>query len=73
MDEHCRPISGKYDVRPTREARASQPISETSGMERMTHKPLQLGIGAADAGHHPAAGRMIDDIGHAADDRRRLL
>src|SRR5690606_11768661 len=71
--EHSRPEAWEHNVRSARKACTPQAISEASGVQRPTDHLLQLGIGAADTGHHPASRFLIHDIGHAADDRRRLL
>ena len=41
-----------------------QAVAETGSMESFAENKLGLGIFAPDAGHHPASGGFVDDIGH---------
>ena len=49
-----------------RQALVVQPEPEALCVEKAADLQFGLGVLAPDAGHHPASGRRIDDVGHAA-------
>lgn len=42
------------------------PVTETPSVESLPDRNLDLGILASDTRHHPAARRLIDDVGHGS-------
>lgn len=64
MDKDYGLVLRENQIRFPREILDMQAVAETGSMESFAENKLGLGIFAPDAGHHPASGGFVDDIGH---------
>lgn len=64
MNEYHGLVLGENQIRFPGEIFDMQAVAETGSMESFAENKLGLGIFAPDAGHHPAPGGFVDDIGH---------
>jgi hypothetical protein len=71
MNEHRRPILREDDVRSPWKLPFVQTKSESCSMQVTANHKLRLRIAAADAGHHPRPGALIDYVRHVIDCARR--
>ena len=63
---HC-PVTRQNDIRLSWQFADMQPEAEPVPVQETAHQFFGLRVAAAYAGHHPAAGCRIDNIGHQAD------
>lgn len=63
---HC-PVTRQNDIRLSWQFADMQPEAEPVPVQETSHQLFRLRVAAAYAGHHPAAGCRIDNIGHQAD------
>lgn len=64
MDKYDSAIPGKNNIRFSGKILAMKPETESGAMQGLTDGYLRAGIFPPDAGHHPAPGGAIDNIGH---------
>lgn len=65
MDEDDRTVLPEHHVRLSRKPLHVKAVSEAARMERSAHRQFGTGVPAPDAGHHPAARRLINNVGQA--------
>lgn len=61
VDEDHGAVFGQANVRLARQV-AVQAIAEAASVQRLADQQFRFGVLAANTGHHPAAGRRIDDV-----------
>lgn len=66
MNQHHGAPPRQDDVRPSGQLADVGPVPEPASMKGLSDRYLDLGIPAANAGHHAAAGSRVDDVGHGA-------
>lgn len=61
MDQDYRSVFRQADVWLAGQI-AVQTVAKATGVQRFSDQQFGLGVLAANAGHHPAAGRRINDV-----------
>lgn len=64
MHENHSPVLWEHQVRSTWEISVVQAVPESLGMKSASNDLFRLCVLAPNAGHHPAAGRRVNDIRH---------
>lgn len=64
MNEDYCMVFRQHDIRMSRQLPVMQPVPETVTVQILPDDHLRLRILAPYPGHHPAAGFLVDDIGH---------
>src|SRR6476659_6764704 len=67
VDEDRRPVSRQHEVGSTGQSLSMEPEPVAAGMQVPANAELGFGVDPANATHHPAAGRSVDDVRHGSD------
>ena len=73
MDQHDGVITPQHYIRAAGQVPAVEAEPESGLMEQAAHEQLWLRVRAANATHHPAAGRGINNVSHRSSKPHLLL
>ncbi len=72
MREYCCPVTGKNDVRTSRQGANLQAEAKARTVEHLPELDFWLGVTSADPAHHAAARGAGNDVSHESQGEREL-
>ena len=64
VNENGRMVDREDEIRLARDVLRVESVTKAPLVECFPNRELRLGVRPANPGHHPGAGRLVNDVGH---------